>query len=507
MRPTSEISVRGGSFLRGAGVSRAATVMDYLPVFLRLQRQPVVVVGGGSVASRKVSSLLKAGAQVTVVAPALQPQLAAQASRGELRHITARFSPEHLGDAVAVIAATDDAAINRAVSRAAQGRRIPVNVVDDASLSTFIFPAIIDRAPILVAVSSAGQAPVLARRVRAQIEALLPARLGALARFMGERRRVVQRALGALARRRLWERIASGPVAGRVLAGDESGAAHAFGRELLSSQLRAAPATGGGSLGEVYLIGAGPGDADLLTLRALQLLQQADVILYDRLVSPQVLERARRDAELIFVGKTHGEHGQQEHIHELLLRHAHAGKRVARLKGGDPFVFGRGGEELEALAAHDIPCTVVPGITAALGAAAGAMLPLTHRRLAHSVTFVNGHQDESGAPPDWRFFADPQHTVVFYMGLGHLPEIVARLRAAGARPDHPAAIIAHATCPEQQIVRGTIADIVARARTQQLAPPALLIVGNVAAFAATDSATGSTVAAAATPARAAGALA
>ena len=483
----------------------AAPRMDYLPVFLHLQRQPVLVVGGGTVALRKVSLLLKAGAQVTVNAPALHVELASQAARSELRHIAAPFAPEHIGNAVAVIAATDDESVNRAVSRAAQERRIPVNVVDDASLSTFIFPAIIDRSPILVAVSSAGQAPVLARRVRAQIEALLPSRLGALARFMGERRRAVQRALGALGRRRFWERIVSGPVAGRVLAGDESGAAHAFGRELLTSQVTTSPATGASSLGEVYLIGAGPGDPDLLTLRALQLLQQADVILYDRLVSPQVLERARRDAELIFVGKTHGECGQQEHIHELLLRHARAGKRVARLKGGDPFVFGRGGEEVEALAAHDIPCTVVPGITAALGAAAATMLPLTHRRLADSVTFVNGHQGENGALPDWRFFADPRHTVVFYMGLKSLPEIVARLRTAGARADHPAALIANATLPEQQIVRATLGDIVARVHTRQIAPPALLIVGNVAAFAAMDAACGLTAAAGA--ALAAGAFA
>jgi uroporphyrin-III C-methyltransferase/precorrin-2 dehydrogenase/sirohydrochlorin ferrochelatase len=460
--------------------------MDYLPVFLRLKQQPVVVVGGGTISLRKVSSLLKAGARVTVIAPLLHPQLAAMAARGELAHIAAAFSPLRLGDAVAVIAATDDVAVNTAVSQAAQERRIPVNVVDDAALSTFIFPAIIDRAPILVAVSSAGHAPVLARRVRAQIEALLPARLGALARFMGERRRELRRALGALARRRFWERIVSGPVASRVLEGDEPGAARAYARELLTSQLSAAPATGGSALGEVYLIGAGPGDPDLLTLRALQLLQQADVILYDRLVSPQVLERARRDAELIFVGKALGERGQQQHIHELLLRHALAGKRVARLKGGDPFVFGRGGEELEALAAHDIPCTVVPGITAALGAAASAALPLTHRRLAHSVTFVNGHQDEGDAHQDWRFFADPQHTVVFYMGLGHLAEIVMRLRAAGAAPHHPAALIAQATLPGQKILRGTLADIVAQARAHEVAPPALLIVGNVAAFEAAD---------------------
>ena len=458
--------------------------MDYLPIFLNLQQRPVVVVGGGAVALRKVSTLRAAGAQVTVVAPALDLQLAAQAARGEVRHIAAPFIPAHLGDAVAVIAATNDIAVNRAVSRASRERGIPVNVVDDAELSTFIFPAIIDRSPIVVAVSSGGHAPVLARRIRAQIEALLPARLGALARFMGERRRTLQRALAAPARREFWERIVSGPVASRVLAGDLPGGEHAYGRELLTSTLSGAVATGGNRLGEVYLIGAGPGDPDLLTLRALQLLQQADVVLYDRLVSPQVLERARRDAQRIFVGKEPGDSGRQEQIHELLLHHALAGKRVARLKGGDPFVFGRGGEELEALARHDIPCTIVPGITAALGAAAAAALPLTHRRFAHSVTFVNGHQGEEDAAGDWDFCADPRRTIVFYMGLGHLEDILKRLRAAGASAEHPAAVIARATLPDQQIVRGTLADILARVRELAVAPPALLIVGNVAAFTA-----------------------
>lgn len=463
-----------------------AAAMDYLPIFLSLQQRPVAVVGGGLVAMRKVSTLRAAGAHVTVIAPHLDPQLAADVARGKLRYIAAPFSPAHLGDAVVVIAATDDAGVNRAVSQAARERDLPVNVVDDAELSTFIFPAIIDRSPILVAVSSAGRAPVLARRIRAQIEAQLPARLGALAHFMGERRRALKRALAASARRRFWERIASGPVATRLIAGDEAGAERAYVRELRGARLGTAPAgeNASAALGEVYLIGAGPGDPDLLTLRSLQLLQQADVVLYDRLVSPQILARARRDAEQIFVGKTPGECGQQERIHELLLRHALAGKRVARLKGGDPFVFGRGGEELELLAAHDIPCTIVPGVTAALGAAASAALPLTHRRLAHSVTFVNGHQGGSDPPSDWAFFADPQHTVVFYMGLGHLPEIVGRLRAAGAAAEHPAALIACATLAGEQIVRGTLANIIPRVKTLQIAPPALLIVGNVAAFSA-----------------------
>ena len=459
--------------------------MDYLPIFLRLHDRPVAIVGGGVVALRKVSALRAAGAQVTVIAPRLDPRLAAQVAQGELRHIAAPFVPAHLGDAVAAIAATDDAAVNRAVSEAAQERGIPVNVVDDAELSTFIFPAIIDRSPILVAVGSAGRAPVLARRVRAQIEALLPARLGALARFMGERRHSLKRALAAPARRRFWERIVSGPVASRVIAGDPEGAARVYARELRSAQLTSTgPAGDGAPLGEVFLIGAGPGDPDLLTVRALQLLQQADVILYDRLVSPEVLERARRDAERIFVGKAPGESGQQERIHELLLRHALAGKRVARLKGGDPFVFGRGGEELEVLAAYDIPCTIVPGVTAALGAAASAALPLTHRRLARSVTFVNGHQGESDAGSDWGFFADPRHTIVFYMGLGHLSGIVTRLRAAGAAADHPAAVLASATLAEERIVRGTLVNIVSRVSRLEITPPALLVVGNVAAFSA-----------------------
>lgn len=480
MRPAATSSIRGfGS------VSAGAHAMDYLPIFLRVKSRPVLVVGGGHVALRKVTWLLRAGACVTVIAPALHAQLALLASCGELRHVGAHFSATHLGDAAAVIAATDDPDVNAEVSHAARARRIPINVVDDPALSTFIFPAIIDRAPVLVAVSSSGHAPVLARWVREQIEALLPARLGALARFMGAQRAAVQRTLGALARRAFWERIVTGAVASRVLRGDEAGAQRALGRELLTSQLTQPDGSGSPQPGEVYLIGAGPGDPDLLTLRGLQLLQQADVILYDRLVSAAVLERARRDAERIFVGKEPGEPGQQARIHELMVRLAREGKRVARLKGGDPFVFGRGGEEIEVLAANDIPCSVVPGITAALGAAASAVVPLTHRRLAQSVTFVNGHQGE-GALPDWRFFANPQHTVVFYMALGQLSEIVARLRAAGATPAHPAALVSHATLPQELILRGSLSNIAALAVERQIESPALLIVGAVAAFAAAE---------------------
>jgi uroporphyrin-III C-methyltransferase / precorrin-2 dehydrogenase / sirohydrochlorin ferrochelatase len=454
--------------------------MDYLPIFLRLRAEPAVVVGGGRLAARKAEWLVRAGARVTVISPVLLPELERQAALGRLQHVAARFIPAHLDGAALVVAATDAAAVNRAVSAAARARGIPVNVVDAPELSTFIFPAVVDRSPLVVAVSSAGSAPVLARRVRERLEALLPARLGTLARFMGERRREVQRAFGALARRAFWERIVSGTVADRLLAGETAAAEEAFERELLTSRLTAPRATAAGTLGEVYLIGAGPGDPDLLTLRALQLLQQADVILYDRLVPLEILERARRDAERIFVGKDLGDRGQQQRINELLVSLARQGKRVARLKGGDPFVFGRGGEELEVLNANGIPCRVIPGITAALGAAAVAGMPLTHRGVSHSVTLVTGHAD---ADLDWRALASPRQTAIFYMGVTQLPRIVARLRDAGAGAALPAAIIERATLPGQRVLRARLADIALLARREHVTAPALLVVGPVAALA------------------------
>ncbi|HET7756048.1 MAG TPA: siroheme synthase CysG [Steroidobacteraceae bacterium] len=455
--------------------------MDYLPVFLRLHAQPALVVGGGAVAARKLEWLLRAGARVTLVAPQLGSGLERRAAAGEFRHLAEPFAPAQLDGAALVVAATGDATVNAAVSRAARERHLPVNVVDSPELSSFIFPAVIDRSPLVVAVSSGGTAPVLARRIRAQIEALLPDRLGALARFMGARRPAVGRALAAFARRAFWERIVAGSAASRVLAGDAAGAESAFRRELLTSRLSASAATSGSGLGEVYLIGAGPGDPDLLTLRALQLLQQADVILHDRLVPQAILERARRDAQRIFVGKERGEHAQQARIHELLVRLAREGKRVARLKGGDPFVFGRGGEELEVLAAHGIPFIVVPGITAALGAAAAAGIPLTQRALAQSVTLVTGHPGAE-ARLDWPALARAGQTVVFYMGVAQLPHIVARLLAAGAAPALPAALIAQATLPAQRVLRAALGEIVALGAREQVAAPALLVVGAVAAL-------------------------
>ena len=464
--------------------------MDYLPIFLQLRDRPVLVVGGGRVAARKVDLLRRTGARITVVAPEIADDLRELAARGELQYVESIFLREHVTGTAAVVAATGLIEVNAAVSAAAREQNIPVNVVDDPNASTFIFPAIVDRSPILIAISSGGQAPVLARRVRAQMEAFLPARLGALARFMGERRKAVKRALRTAARRSFWERIVGGIVGARVVAGDEVTAGKDFERELRTTQLTRSGGTGALGLGECYLIGAGPGDPDLLTLRALQLLQQADVILYDRLVPAAVLERARRDAERVFVGKQPGNHTTQERINELLVHYAKLGLRVARLKGGDPFIFGRGGEEIEVLAAHGIPYLVVPGITAALGAAAAANIPLTHRKLAQSVTFVTGHvlDDES---LDWNSLARSRQTVVFYMGVGHLPQIVARLQAAGAPADQPVAVVERATLPEQRTLRATLGAIVGTVQAANVAPPALLIVGEVTALAAADSLIGS----------------
>lgn len=474
--------------------------MDYLPLFMEVRARPVVLVGGGRTALRKLDLLLKTAAQVTVVAPTLHAGLAARVARGELAHIATPFAPCHLDAAALVIAATDDREVNAAVASAARARSIPVNVVDDPGLSSFIFPAIIDRSPLLVAVSSGGKSPVLARWLREQIEALVPERLGALARFLGERRQEVQRALHALARRPFWERIVRGTTATRLLAGDERGAEEAFSRALRAAHLTGS-ATGTPALGEVYLIGAGPGDPDLLTLRAQQLLQQADVILHDRLVPEAVLERARRDALRIFVGKggpspgagPAGEAATQAQIHELLLAYARQGLRVARLKGGDPFVFGRGGEEIEVLTAHGIPCIVVPGVTAALGAAAAAGIPLTHRHRSRSLTLVTGH-DLDGL--DWTVLARGRQTVVFYMGAAHIPGITGRLCAAGAPVDLPACVVEQATLPGQRVLQGTLSTIAALAREHEVGAPSVLIVGEVAALAAADALTASARAAA-----------
>lgn len=453
--------------------------MDYLPVFLDLAGRSVVVVGGGAVAARKIELLLKAHARVRVVAPRLHPELMAFRDAGRIEHLAVPFQAHHLEGTVLAIAATDRAEVNRAVAAAAAERALFANVVDSAADSSCIMPAIVDRSPVIVAIGTCGDAPVLARRLRAQIEALLPERLGELAQLAGRVRERVARLLPDLRRRRLfWERLFSGHIATQMLAGHSATAEQALEREL--EHLSADASGSAAARGEVYLIGAGPGNPELLTLRALQLLQQADVVLYDRLVSEAVLARSRRDALRIAVGKEPGQHrGTQERIHALMLEYAQRGQRVARLKGGDPSVFGRAGEELEVLRRAGIPVVIVAGVTAALGAAASAALPLTQRGRSQSITLVTA-TGEGADRLDWRALAAPLQTVVFYMGIAQLPRIVERLRAHGAPAGRWAAIIERATLPQQRVLAARLGEIVECARQRQIATPALLIVGDVA---------------------------
>ncbi len=449
--------------------------MDYFPLFFNLTSQPVLVVGGGVVAARKIELLRKANALVTVVAPTLNQSLAA---RDDIKHIAEEFRPEHLEGMRLAIAATNRIAVNAWVAHQAEVRNIPVNVVDDRELSRFIMPAIVDRSPVIVAVSSGGDAPVLTRRLREKLEAFLPTRLGVLAKFAGALRdKVKRRVPESAARRKFWENFFDGDIAADVLAGREQQAQDAADRHLqfVSNDIKP------DARGEVALVGAGPGDPGLLTLRALRVLQNADVVLHDRLVSREVLELARRDAEFISVGKAAG-HAPipQEQINALLVEHALAGKRVVRLKGGDPFIFGRGGEELEALVAHGIRFEVVPGVTAAAGCAAYAGIPLTHRDYAQSLTFVTGHFKSGESDSlDWSALARPEQTIVFYMGLGRLSEILARLRQHGAPADRAAAVIEQGTQATQRVVLGTLATLVEQVRDEQVKSPALLIVGEV----------------------------
>jgi uroporphyrin-III C-methyltransferase/precorrin-2 dehydrogenase/sirohydrochlorin ferrochelatase len=359
-----------------------------------------------------------------------------------------------------------------------ESRSIPVNVVDDREASRFIMPAIVDRDPVIVAVGSSGTSPVLARRLRERLETLIPQRIGEAALWLRSLRRAAQGQLRDIAaRRRFFEELIDGPAMRRFMEGDAQGARR-LARQLLSTSANAPrPA------GEVTLVGAGPGDPELLTLKALRALQDADVILHDRLVSSAVLDMARRDAERICVGKAARSVGcTQAQINQQLIEHALAGKRVVRLKGGDPFMFGRGGEELEALAAARIDFSVVPGITAAAGCAAYSGIPLTHRDYAHSVSFVTGHADDRGKEPDWRALCAPGHTAVFYMGLARIEYIVGKLLEHGAAQDLPAGIVVQGTLPQQRVIAATLATLASAAESAALESPALLVVGEVVAL-------------------------
>ena len=459
--------------------------MRHFPAFLDLRGRPALIVGGGEVASRKLALLERAGAEVTVVAPRAAPPLRERAARGELRLLCREFLPSDLEGAALVVVATSARASNRLIARHCRARGILVNVVDDAQASSFIVPAIVDRDPVVVAISTGGASPVLARRIRERLEASLPTRLGELARWLASLRDKA-RSLPAAARRRFFEGLIDGAAGRDLIAGDP---------RLAEALARAPPPPAASARsGEVVLVGAGPGDPELLTLKALRALQDADVILHDRLVSDGVLDLARRDALKIGVGKTGGgEATSQRSINAALIEHARRGLRVVRLKGGDPYVFGRGGEEVAALAAAGITVRVVPGITAALGAAAAAGIPLTHRDCAGGVTLLTA-QAHDGSEPDWPSLATPARTVVFYMGLARIGRIAAALVAHGAPRSRPAAVIAGATTAAERIVAGTLGDIAARCERGGLQSPALLVVGDVVALRASPGELGALVA-------------
>ncbi|MDP7093195.1 MAG: siroheme synthase CysG, partial [Gammaproteobacteria bacterium] len=449
--------------------------MDYFPLFARLTGTSCLVAGGGQVGLRKVCQLLRAGAAVEVVATSFIPELEALAADNQVRLRHEPFDSSAIADHVLIIAATDDPAVNTEIAKAAVAAKRFCNVVDDRKLSTAIVPAVVDRSPLLVAVSTGGESPVLATRVRQQIENLLPHSIARLVHFAGEWRATVkQHFMDSASRRHFWQDMLAGPLAQDVLAGNLDRATETMRRSLAGSP----PVHG-----EAWIVGAGPGDPELLTLKAVRLLGAADVVLYDRLVSAKILEYARRDAELIPVGKQgRKESISQQQINDLLVQFVQEGKRVCRLKGGDPFIFGRGGEETEALEAAGLSWQVVPGITAAGGCAAAAGVPLTHRGVARSVVFATAHTSDD-AEPHWETLGRDGQTVVFYMGLDRLEAICTNMLAAGRRHGLPALLIANGTTGQQRCIRGTLTTLAKRVKEADVAGPGLVIVGEVVTLA------------------------
>lgn len=448
--------------------------MDYFPIFFKLTGQPCLVVGAGEIAARKIDLLARAEADITVIAEDIGDTVAAMAERCKLTIKQKSFQPEDLEKIILVVSATNRLEINQWVSKSAHERNIPVNVVDSPQLCSFIFPAIIDRSPLIAAVSSGGAAPVLARLLRAKIETLIPSEFGRLAQLAEKFRPLVKQRIDSPTLRKIfWENTFQGSVAELMFAGKDDEAEQQLLKSLHENQ-NTKPQ------GEVYLIGAGPGDPDLLTFKALRLMQQADVVVYDRLVAPAILDLARRDSTKIYVGKQRSEHSlPQDQINELLANLAKQGKRVARVKGGDPFIFGRGGEEIETLMEQGIHFQVVPGITAASGCASYSGIPLTHRDHAQSVTFVTGHLKDDTINLNWQQLAKPNQTLVIYMGLVGLPIICRSLIEHGASENLPAALIQQGTTDRQRVFTGTLSTLPEIAAKQDITPPTLIIIGTV----------------------------
>jgi uroporphyrin-III C-methyltransferase/precorrin-2 dehydrogenase/sirohydrochlorin ferrochelatase len=459
-------------------------MMQSFPLFLSLKDRRALVVGGGEAAARKVELLLSAGARVSLIAGTVVGEVAQWIADGCICWAGRSFDDDDLTGMSLVIVASDDEALQMRVSVAAQQRCVPVNVVDRPKLSSFTMPAIVDRAPITIAISTGGAAPALARRLRAEIERALPATLGRMARFAEIFREQVRRTLDQpRLRRRFWDRVFEGRIAEMALAGDEIGARRELIR-LLDGARSEATRPSGTVAGLVHIVGAGPGDPDLLTMKAHRLLQRADTVVYDRLVSPEILAVGRRDAERLYVGKRAGQHAMaQSEINQRLVALARAGKSVVRLKGGDPFVFGRGGEEVEALTEAGITVEVVPGVTAALGCAASAGIPLTHRDHAQACVFVTGRLKDGTVALDWPMLARPRQTVVIYMGAQSLGTIARQLIAHGLPARTPVALIENGTTSQERRVVGTLASIERQALRANILGPTLGVIGEVVGLA------------------------
>lgn len=450
--------------------------MDFFPIFLNLKDRRCLVVGGGEVAARKAASLRDAGARVLMVAPQASAGVMQMVEDGEVELRRGHYSESDIEGCALVIAATDDAEVNRSVSVACEARGIPVNVVDDPQLCSFIVPSMIDRSPVQIAVSTGGASPVLARTLRARLETMIPSAYGLLGRLLEQYREQAKQALPSVdQRRQFWENVLQGPIVEMAFTGQEEAA-----RQALEHALQRAARGETEPTGEVYLVGGGPGDPDLLTFRALRLMQQADVIVHDRLVSQQVLDLCRRDAQRIYVGKERNNHAvPQEGINQLLVRLAKEGKRVCRLKGGDPFIFGRGGEEIDTLADEGIPFQVVPAITAASGVASYSGIPLTHRDYSQAVIFTTGHLKDGTMNLNWQILAQPNQTVVFYMGLHGIDIICKELIAHGMPTSMPIALVQKGTTSEQRIFAGTLETMPSIVHGADIKPPTLIIVGEV----------------------------
>ena len=448
--------------------------MDHLPIFINVRQNPCLVIGGGDIAFRKINLLIKAQAKVDCLSPLFCEGITNLSQNGDVNLIQKRFESDDIKDYAIIIASTDDSSVNALISKSAKKARIPVNVVDSPELSSFIMPSIVDRSPVIIAVSSAGRAPVLARIIRAKLETVIPSAYGVLAEIAGEYRQKVKDRFSKIKdRRAFWESIFSGVIAEKVFSGRINEA-----KDDIDKQLKRASEI---ELGEVYLVGAGPGDPDLLTFKALRLIQQADVVLYDRLVSKGVMELVRRDSELIYVGKKGGsqESTRQIDINDQLVELAKSGKRVCRLKGGDPFIFGRGGEEIESLSEHGIPFQVVPGITAASGCSSYAGIPLTHRDYSQSCRFVTAHLKNGTTNLPWDEFVIDQQTIVFYMALSGANYICQKLMEHGMDKDMPIAIIEKGTMPEQKVYISSLTKLPDLLATEDIHAPTLMIVGEV----------------------------